>query len=270
MCERNYLLECVINVSEGRRDGVIEAIALASGDALLDVHSDPDHNRSVLTLGGPDVLDSARAVATVAVELIDLRTHEGVHPRFGAVDVVPFVPLFGSPMDEAASTRDTFAGWIAESLGVPAVRYGVGEVTLPEARRLVRDLVGHPRAGVCAVGARPVLVAYNVWLADPDMDRARSIARELRSDDVRALAFAVGDDVQVSFNLVAPERFGPAAAFDAVATRTEVARAELVGLAPASVVDAVPEARWPELDLDPSRTIEARLQEAGLDGGRFD
>ena len=252
-------------MSEGRRDGVVEAIALAAGDALLDVHSDPDHNRSVLTLAGPGVEAAARSVASVAVEWIDVRSHAGVHPRFGAVDVVPFVPLFDASMHDAVAARDRFASWITDALGVPALRYGEGERSLPELRRIAADVTPHVSAGVCAVGARPVLVAYNLWLSGPDVDLARAIARELRSDDVRALAFAVGDHVQVSFNLVAPERFGPAAAFDAVASRTDVARAELVGLAPASVVDAVPEARWTELDLDPSRTIEARLREAGLD-----
>ena len=256
-------------MSEGRRDGVVEAIALAAGDLLLDVHSDPDHNRSVLTLAGPEVEEATRAVAAVAVEWIDIREHEGAHPRFGAVDVVPFVPLFDAPMEDAVAARERFAAWIADTLGVPALRYGEGERSLPEVRRLAREISGHPSAGLCAVGARPVLVAYNLWLVDADVERARAVARELRSDDVRALGLAVGAHVQVSLNLVAPERFGPAAAFDAVASRTAVARAELVGLAPASVVDAVPAARWPELDLDPSRTIEARLQEAGLVGGSW-
>lgn len=250
---------------------MIDVLARAAGAELLDVHSDAHHNRSVLTLAGPGVEESARAVARAAVELIDLREHEGVHPTFGAADVVPFVPLFDSSMDDAILARDRFAEWISTTLGVAAFVYGPDTIDLPDLRGLLAgELVADPPTpdpGRCAVGARPVLVAYNLWLTEPDVDVARSIARDLRSGDVRALAFAVGDDVQVSLNLVAPEQFGPAAAFDAVASRTGVARAELVGLAPASVVDAVPPARWPELDLDPSRTIEARLQEAGLDGG---
>ena len=254
-------------MSEGRRRDVIDVLARAAGAELLDVHSDAHHNRSVLTLAGPGVSESARALARAAVEHIDLRDHDGVHPRFGAVDVVPFVPLLGAPMAEGVAARDEFADWIDRTLAVPALRYGSGEVELPDLRRHARAVRPHPTAGVCAVGARSVLVAYNLWLAEPDFAVARSIARDIRGPDVRALAFAVGEHVQVSLNLVAPERFGPAAAFDAVATRTGVARAELVGLAPASVVDAVPPARWPELDLDPSRTIEARLQEAGLVGG---
>jgi glutamate formiminotransferase len=114
------------------------------------------------------------------------------------------------------------------------------------------------------VGARPLLVAYNLWLAAPDLVEARAVAAALRSPDVRALGLPVGNQVQVSCNLIAPSRFGPAAAFDAVSSRTTVSRAELVGLLPTAVLEATPSRRWTELDLDPSRTIEARLERAGL------
>jgi glutamate formiminotransferase len=233
------------------------------------VHSDAYHHRSVLTLAGPDVEPAARRVAGTAVEHIDLRDHDGAHPRVGAVDVVPFVPLFGAPMDDAIRARDAFAEWAHEVLGVPCLLYGPDGPTLPELRRQAASVEGHASAGVCAVGARPVLVAYNLWLADGDVATARAVAAELRSPAVRALGFALGDHAQVSLNLVAPDVFGPDAAFDVVASRTAVARAELVGLVPASVLDAIPAGRWSELDLDPSRTIEARLQEAGLNGGSF-
>jgi glutamate formiminotransferase/glutamate formiminotransferase/formiminotetrahydrofolate cyclodeaminase len=126
----------------------------------------------------------------------------------------------------------------------------------------------HPTAGRCAVGARPVLVAYNVWLAPPaTIDDARRIAAAVRGPHVRALGFDVGGQPQVSCNLIEPAAVGPGALVDAVASRAGIARTELVGLVPASVLHAEPPSRWPALDLDPSRTIEARLERAGLDGG---
>ena len=114
-----------------------------------------------------------------------------------------------------------------------------------------------------AVGARPVLVAYNLWLAEADLEAAQSLARGLRGRRVRALAFSLGEHVQVSLNLIAPDEFGPAEAYDAVAAEREVARAELVGLIPASVLQSVPAHRWTELDLAADRTIEARLESRG-------
>jgi glutamate formiminotransferase len=262
----------VINVSEGRRHDVIEAIALAAGDALLDLHADVDHNRAVLTLGGPDVEDAARAVATATVEAIDLGRHTGAHPRTGAVDVVPFVPLAGSTMDDAVAARDRFAAWMTDALAVPCRVYGPGGPTLPELRAELRGVAGHPTAGVCCVGAREVLVAYNVWLRPgADVELARSIASGVRAElpEVRALGLDVGGVAQVSFNLIDPRAVGPAAAFDAVAKRAAVARAELVGLVPEDVLAAIPPDRWTELDLSASSTIEARLEEAGFDRGSF-
>ena len=270
------MLECVVNVSEGRRPDVIGAVAGAAGSALLDVHSDAHHHRSVLTLGGPDVEGAVRAVAAVAVEQIDLRAHTGVHPRLGAVDVVPFVPLDGSSLADAVSARDRFARWAAETLDLPCFLYGP-ERSLPEVRKqafsaLAPD-VGPPRAhrtaGACCAGARPVLVAYNLVLAPPaDLASARSVAAAVRIPDVvRALGLQVGDAVQVSLNLVDPTAHGPGAAFDAVAARAPVARAELVGLLPRSILSGIPRNRWAELGLSEAGTIEARLEEAGLTGG---
>lgn len=264
------MLESVINVSEGRRFDVIDAIADAAGPALLDVHADYDHNRAVFTLAGPDVEAAARALATAAVEAIDLGSHLGAHPRTGAVDVVPFVPLAHSSMGEAIDARDSFAAWMQDELGVPCRTYGPNGPSLPDLRAELRGVAGHPTAGVCCVGARPVLVAYNVWLRDGiGVDVARSVAAELRGPAVRAIGLDVGGRAQVSFNLIDPATVGPDVAFDGVATRTVVARAELVGLVPASVLDAIPPERWAALDLAPSSTIEARLEEAGFDRGSF-
>lgn len=264
------MLECVINVSEGRRPDVVEPIAVAAGPSLLDVHVDGDHNRAVFTLAGPGVEDDARALATAAVEAIDLGFHVGAHPRTGAVDVVPFVPLDGSTMDDALAARDRFAGWMTSELTVPCRTYGPDGPSLPDLRRELRGVSGHPTAGVTCVGARPVLVAYNVWLRPGiGVEQARAVADEVRGPAVRALGIDVGGQAQVSFNLIEPALVGPDAAFDAVATRVAVERAELVGLVPASVLGAIPSDRWEELDLAPSSTIEARLSETGLNGGSF-
>jgi glutamate formiminotransferase len=257
------VLECVINISEGSDRPTIEAIAATAGPALLDVHSDAHHHRSVLTLVGAD---AARTVTAAAVERLDLTAHSGAHPRIGVVDVVPFVPLSGSTMDDALAARDGFSAWAGATLGLPCFRYGP-ERTLPEIRRdafaSLRPDTGpdrpHPTAGGCAVGARPVLVAYNLWLAEPDLAAAGRLARELRGPAVRALGLAVGPRVQVSMNLISPADVGPADVFDRVASEVTVAGAELVGLVPAAVLDAVPRRRWAELDLAEDRTIEARL-----------
>ena len=262
------MLECVVNISEGRRPKVIDAIAAVGGRTLLDVHTDPDHNRSVLTMAGEpaELDDTLRAVARETVAHVDLREHEGAHPRLGALDVVPFVALHGVTSEDARAARDRFATWMAGELEVPCFLYGP-ERTLPDVRAhaftsLAPDFgpgSPHATAGACCVGERPVLVAYNLWLEADDLALARRIAREVRSAEVRALGLAVGQAVQVSCNLIAPMTVGPDAVFDAVASRAAVARAELVGLVPDAVLRRVPANRWSELDLDEARTIEARL-----------
>ncbi len=266
--EDETVLECVVNISEGRRRAVVDAIAARAGDALLDVHADPDHNRAVLTLAGADELEEAvRAVAVEAVHRIDLRAHVGVHPRLGALDVVPFVPLAGSTMADAVAARNRVARWVAARLDVPCFLYGT-ERSLPEVRRRAfADLApdtgpaaAHPTAGAVCVGARGILVAYNLWLTpEAGVDVARRVAAAIRGPAVRALGLDVGGRAQVSTNLVDPAATGPEWVYDAVAALAPVARAELVGLVPQAVLDAVPADRWAELDLSPSRTIEARV-----------
>ena len=170
------VLECVINVSEGRDEAIIDGLRTVAGRSLLDLHRDARHNRAVLTLAGSDVESAARSVTSLGVTTIDLRTHAGAHPRLGAVDVVPFVPLFDTNMKEAVAARDRFASWAANELGVPCFLYGP-ERSLPDVRRSAfRSLapdVGpaepHPAAGAICAGARPVLIAYNLWLV-PDTD----------------------------------------------------------------------------------------------------
>jgi glutamate formiminotransferase len=279
-------LECVINVSEARSPSKIEAIALAAGTCLLDVHTDPWHNRTVLTLAGHDVEQSARSVAETTVAILDINDHAGAHPRLGVIDVVPFVPIRTGPparvvpgvadtgpagLAPALTARDAFAAWAAADLGVPCFLYGP-ERSLPEVRRRAFDsslpdrgpAAPHPTAGAICVGARDVLVAYNLWLALDDVTIANEIAKAMRSNKVRALGLDLGGRAQVSCNLVDPWLFGPAEAFDFVAYRAPVARAELVGLVPSTVLEGIPADRWAELDLGEDRTIEARLTERGL------
>ena len=256
------MLECVINISEGRDTRVIAAIADAAGDDLLDLHTDADHHRSVLTLLG---VQAPRAVAAAAVDRLDIGSHHGAHPRIGVVDVVPFVPLDGSTEADAIAARDAFCAWAGGELSLPGFRYGP-ERTLPDIRRgafttLAPDCgpaAPHPTAGAVAIGARPLLVASNVWLAEPDLARAKQIAAAVRSPTVRTLGLQVGQEVQVSMNLIAPTTTGPGAVVDAIATLAGIRRCELVGLIPRAVLEREDPARWGELDLHPDRTIEAR------------
>lgn len=265
-------------------------LADAAGGCLLDVHRDRHHHRSVLTLASFDAAvlqEAVRALAARAVHAVDLRLHHGVHPRSGAVDVVPFVPLFGSsgrpagPEDDlgaALAARQDFARWAADALGLPCFFYGP-ERSLPEVRRqafvtLSSDnglAAPHPSAGWCAVGARPALVAFNIWLGSTDRDAASQIASELRRPGIRALGFAVGDQVQVSCNLVDPYNVGPLEVMALVETlagarHLAVERAELVGLAPAALLDHTPAEQWARCDLSPQRTVEARLRESARAG----
>ena len=257
-----------MNISEGRDTAFLERLAGLLSRDLLDVHTDPDHNRSVLTLVGEE---APRTLARECVATLTLTGHEGVHPRIGVVDVVPFVPLAGSTMADAVAARDSFAEWIGRELDVPAFLYGT-ERTLPDIRRtawsgLAPDTgpaAPHPTAGAVCVGARDVLVAYNVWLRGADLATARAVASRVRTPEIRTLGLATGGTTQVSMNLVSPLESGPAVAYDSARMHAEaagvrVSHAELVGLLPADVLSSVPEDRWEELDLSRERTIEARL-----------
>lgn len=269
------MLESVINVSEGKDPAALTRLLEAPGSALLDVHSDPFHNRSVFSLSGPNVEEAARELTRIAVKSLNLADHEGVHPRLGVVDVVPFIPLFDTSVESALEVRNRFAEWCAAELEVPCFVYGP-ERSLPQIRKdafkTLRPDFGpaepHPTAGATCVGVRPVLVAYNLWLQNPDIAMADRIAEELRSKHVRALGLKVGDEVQVSCNLIAPDVVGPMFLYDAIAQYAPIARAELVGLVPDSIFRAIPFERREELGITEDKTIEARLTRAGFIGGR--
>jgi len=279
------IYECVVNVSEGRDDGVLAELAASAAPALLDLHRDPDHNRAVLTMAGPAgaVVPAARALAAAAVARLDLRAHRGAHPRLGVLDVVPFVPYQpGRPAPEdltaAAVLRDEFARWLGAELGVPSFLYGPlpgGRTrTLPDIRRgAFRDLApdfgpprADPRSGATAVGARRVLVAYNVWVSSAAV--ARRVAPLVRGAHVRALGLAVGPRAQVSCNLIDPGRLGPDRLYDRVTALVAeaggtVEGAELVGLVPAAVLDVIARDRWAELGLSDDSTVESALARSG-------
>ena len=262
------MLVCVVNISEGRDARRLHLLAEVVGPALLDLHADPDHHRAVFTLAGTE---APRALTTKAVELLDIRDHVGAHPRSGVVDVVPFVPLDDRSWDDAVAARDAFATWLGTEHEVPCFVYGP-ERSLPAVRRQAfHDLAPaagpaspHPSAGATAVGARHPLVAFNVWMASPDLALAKQVAAAIRSPTIRALGLQVGAATQVSMNLVEPLVTGPREARALVlahlrAAGASIDRTELVGLVPDAVLRATPEGEWTDLDLGVDRTIEARL-----------
>ena len=278
------MLESVPNVSEGRRQEVLDALGAACGPSLLDVHDDLDHHRSVFTLAGPgnrDAETAACALAVAAAERVDLSVHDGAHPRLGVVDVVPFVAL-DEDHDVAIDAALAFAEWITTELTVPVFLYDDADPlrrSLPELRRDAFRRRGpdlgpdepHPRLGATAVGARPPLVAVNCWLDSNDVMVARELARAVREVDgglagVRALGLILEseDVVQVSMNLVDLPVTGLEQACTEVRRLAgregfEITRVELVGLLPAAELDRCsPEFRdWAELG--PDLTVEGRL-----------
>jgi glutamate formiminotransferase len=281
------VLECVVNVSEGRDMQRLLAVARACGPSLLDVHADADHHRSVLTLAGPgahDAVDGVRALAAAVAEQCSIVGHAGEHPRFGALDVVPFVALGETNVEraEAADAAQAFAEWWALEYSVPVFLYDDADPEgrdLPNARstsfRSRRPDLGpdepHPRLGATAVGARRPLVACNCVLVSRDIVVARRIAREMRERSggmrgVRALAFDLSEAgrAQVSMNLFDLDQSGLQDACLHVrdlARRygTDVASVELVGLIPRRYLDQCTDEFLQWSHLDPESTVEARL-----------
>jgi glutamate formiminotransferase / 5-formyltetrahydrofolate cyclo-ligase len=278
------VLECVPNVSEGRDDVVLDVLADACGPSLLDRHEDRDHHRSVFTLAGPGIRDAETAVASLAravAERLDLTDHEGAHPRFGMLDVVPFCAL-DEAHEVAAAAAVAFAEWAVDELGVPVFLYDDADPlrrSLPETRaeaftKRAPDLGPshpHPELGAVAVGARPPLVAVNCWLDTDDLLVAREIARQVREVDgglagVRALGLALESEgvVQVSMNLVDLPVTGLEPACTEVRRLAErddfsVTKVEIVGLVPEAELERCsPDFRsWAALT--PDVTIEGRL-----------
>ena len=289
------MLLAVPNVSEGSDRAAIDAIGAAFAPArVLDVHSDPDHGRSVFSLAGRqgELAEALLAGAREAVARIDLRAHRGSHPHVGALDVAPVVYLEDSGRGAACAEALTAAALIGDELGLPVFLYG-DLATAPERRERAALREGGPKrlaermatgelapdhgpaeidpaSGAVLVTARPPLIAFNVDLASDDLELARSIAAELRESGggppgVRAIGLALPHRgrAQVSFN-VHDHRAAPLRELvAAVAQRAEVAEAELVGLAPAAALEGLP-ADLPLRGFDPERhVIENALRSHG-------
>ncbi len=297
------LLEAVPNFSEGRDLAVVREIVAAARDAgadVLDWSADPDHHRSVVTmLGRPEVVEAAAlAAAAVAVERIDMRAHRGLHPRVGALDVLPFVPIAGATLDDARHSARRVGRLLARRLGVPVFFYGAASE--PAGRPLAALRAGgfetlaagwpadrrpdveppdwqhagaHPTAGATCIGARPVLLAWNVVVEGLDRTAAARIAAAIRERDgglagVRALAFELEErgGVQISMNLEDPARTSPMEVFRRIEEMAEarggrVVETEVVGMLPDELVLAAGASRMYGRDWVPERLLSRRVAE---------
>jgi glutamate formiminotransferase len=298
------IFECVPNVSEGRRPDVLAACvdaARAAGASVLDASRDAVHHRSVITLAataGP-LLDGVLALMGVAIDAIDLRSHTGAHPRMGAVDVVPFVPLGTATLAEAVDLAREAGAAIARRFSLPVYLYEAAASS--PARRALQDVrrggfealaarmrepggapdfgpsTPHPTAGATAIGARGMLVAYNVNLATTRLDVARRIAAAVRERSgglpfVKAMAVDLPDRglVQVSMNLTNVDVTPLVTAFDAVAAEAardgiDLAESEIIGLVPRRALPPDPATRLQIPDFTEARILERQLEAAGLD-----
>jgi glutamate formiminotransferase len=244
-------LLAVPNISEGRDTRLIARIA--GTQALLDIHSDPDHNRSVLTYGGERdvVVRGVLEMISEATESLDIRTHSGVHPRFGVVDVLPLV-AYDDNIEDAIDAAET----IESRVDIPVFTYG-DERPLPVLRRYLREHppVGHPTAGVICLGIREPLIAFNVNTRT-SLAQVKAAAIEMRKlSGVRALALELASNFQLSMNLTDLGATGPEIAFRRAAELVDVLDAEVVGLVPAW---ALPQFEHIPLAL-PVRSIEEAL-----------
>lgn len=294
------LLECVPNVSEGRDaaalGGFAQAVAGVPGARLLDRHADPDHHRAVFTFLGPPpaVEKAALALAEAVFARVDMRSHRGIHPRMGALDVLPFVPLRDLTLEDAARVARRVGATLGARWDLPVYFYGAAAST--PARRALRGvrageyeglaarLAGEagrpdagparfdPRLGATAVGAREVLVAYNVWLDSDDLGAARAIAARVRESSgglrgLQALGLLLPSRrlVQVSMNLVEPHRTGIGQAWDAVTAEAarrglRALRAELVGMLPRAALEGRPPEAVGLAGLEPSKFLDAYVR----------
>jgi glutamate formiminotransferase / 5-formyltetrahydrofolate cyclo-ligase len=297
------LIECVPNVSEGRRSTVLEMLAgeigTVPGVRLLDYSADPSHNRSVFTMAGDRcaLKTAVLAMAWGAVHTIDLRTHRGEHPRIGAVDVVPFIPLGDTTMAECVELAREVGQAIAERLDVPVYLYE--EAASREARRRLEDIrrgqfeglsskmtepdwapdfgpsAPHPTAGATVVGARRALIAFNVNLATNQLAIAKRIAAAVRESNggllsVKALGVSLPHRgiVQVSMNLTNFQRTPIETVFDRVAAEAaksgvEVVDSELVGLIPEAALGGTTPEHLRLLAFSENHILERRLAHSG-------
>jgi glutamate formiminotransferase len=286
------MLECVPNFSEGRDlakvRAIVDAIAGAPGVLLLGSESDADHNRSVVTFAGSAdaVVEGAVRGAGKAAELIDLSGHQGVHPRVGAADVIPFVPLEGSSMDDTAAAAHHAGEEIWRRFGVPVYFYEHAARS-PRRRRLERvrrngfdgappdvgNRAAHPTAGASMVGARAFLIAYNVDLATRDVAVAQAIARKIRESSggfpyVKAMGIylASRDCAQVSMNLTNFAETPLDRVYDTIAAAahehgTEAVAGEIIGFIPRRAYEMAPGFFRRAENFAESRILETRIAE---------
>jgi glutamate formiminotransferase len=286
------LIECVANFSEGRDGAVVaaieDAIRSASGVTVLRSEMDVDHNRSVITFAGPPDAVAAGALRGIetAVARIDLRKHVGVHPRMGAADVVPFVPLEGLTLDDCVAIARRVGEEVWSKLGVPVYFYEAAALS-PERRllencrrggfenpKIAPDLGGpalHPSAGASIIGARKILIAFNINLKTDDVQVARDIARTIRASSgglpfVKALGLALADRglVQVSMNLTDFEQTPLHVVFDAVRREAarrgvEIAGSEIIGLIPRKAIEEAAAHYLQSENFESGLVLEARL-----------
>jgi glutamate formiminotransferase len=288
------MIECVPNFSEGRDaatvGAIVEAIASAPGLLVLGSESDQDHNRSVVTFAGPAraVIEGAVLGAGMAAERIRLDSHQGVHPRVGAADVIPFVPLEGSTMEDCVAAAHRAGEEIWRRYGVPVYFYEAAarraeRARLEKVRRPgfdgappdVGDIAAHPTAGASCVGARGFLIAYNVDLAGADAAVARSIARRIRESSggfrfVKAMGLYLESRgcAQVSMNLTnfaeTPlDEVYEAIRAEAVAQGTHLLGGELIGLVPRRAYQAAPRFFEKDAKFSSARIIEERVRQLG-------
>jgi glutamate formiminotransferase len=295
------LVECVPNFSEGRDVAVVDAIAAAiasAGVRVLDRTLDPDHNRSVITFAGPAdaVGEAAVRAAGVAAARIDLTRHTGVHPRIGAADVIPFVPIAGISLEDCAQLAVQTAQRIWDRFQIPCYLYEAAarrpdRVNLENIRRgrfeglreeVLRDPdrrpdIGgpglHPTAGASVVGARKFLIAFNVNLGSTDLEIARRIAVKIRASSggmpcVKAMGVALASRglVQVSMNLTDFERTPVHRVFAAIRSEAglygvAIHSSELIGLIPGGAIEGSDEWLPTVEEWNPSRVLENRLRE---------
>ncbi len=300
------LVECVPNFSEGRRKDIIEAIVAPFRSwkdcYLFDYRADEDHNRLVVSLAGdPDSLQQALLQACqVAIESIDMNTHQGAHPRIGAVDVIPFTPVSGLTMEECVEISRSFGKKYHEVTGVPVYFYE-DSAYLPERKKLelirkgqyesLREEIGfperhpdigepllHPTAGATVIGARRFLVAFNVNLRTLDVEVAKSIARSVRASSgglchVKGIGLSLEDRglVQVSMNVVDHEKNALYRVLEMVRMEArrwgvEVAETEIYGMVPArAILDSA--AYYMQIaGFDPDQILELKLLEMRQEG----
>jgi glutamate formiminotransferase len=288
------VIECVPNFSEGR-DGekvraIVQAIAGSAGVLMLGWESDADHNRSVVTFAGePEaVLEGAIRGAGRAAELIDLRLHAGVHPRVGAADVIPFVPLAGATIDECVDIAHRAGAQIWKRFGVPVYFYESAAM-IPERRRLekvrrpgldgrapdIGDISVHPGAGASVVGARGLLIAFNINLATADATVAQAIARKIRESSggfrfVKAMGRYLPSHAcaQISMNLTnfaeTPlELVYQSISEEAERLGTSVRSSQIVGFVPQRAFEMAPDFFLRAENFDESRILETRIAMLG-------